>query len=89
MTAALTVLQYGEETKADVEFFTQDDINDIKQISNRYENKLESIKVTEYEKLKKVRLEKEQIDNLLPEQEQEIQDKALKRAQESLKRMMI
>ena len=30
MTAALTILEYGEETKADVEFFTQEDIDDIK-----------------------------------------------------------
>ena len=30
MTAALTVLQYGTETKADVEFFTEKDIEDIK-----------------------------------------------------------
>lgn len=86
MTAALTVLQYGEETRADVEFFTSEDIEDIKQIAKRYESKLEKIKVREYEKLKKDRLKKENIDKLSSEQEQEIEQKALKIAQRELKK---
>ena len=86
MTAALTILQYGNETKADVEFFTQEDIDDIKQIANRYENKLESIKVREYKKLKKVRLRKEKIKELSSEQEQEVLQKVLNIAQRELKK---
>lgn len=86
MTAALTVLQYGKETKAEVDFFTQEDIDDIKQIANRYENKLKNIKSNEYEKLKKVRLKKEKVDKLSKEQEQEVQKKAFNIALRELKK---
>ena len=61
MTAALTILQYGEETKADVEFFGEKDIDDIKKMSEEYENILENTKNNEYEKLK-IRSESEVID---------------------------
>lgn len=86
MTAALTILQYGEETKAEVDFFTQEDIDDIKQIANRYEVKLQNITNSEYEKLKKVRLRKEKLEKLSPEQDQEVQQKALNIAQRELKK---
>jgi predicted GTPase len=86
MTAALTVLQYGDTTKAEVDFFTQEDIDDIKQIANRYEAKLNNVKISEYEKLKKVRLRKEKLDNLSSEQEQEVKEKALINAQRELKK---
>lgn len=86
MTAALTVLQYGKETKAEVDFFTQEDIDNIKQIANRYETKLQNITNSEYEKLKKVRLRKEKLEKLSSEQEQEVQQKALINAQKELKK---
>lgn len=86
MTAALTILQYGNETKADVEFFNQEDIDDITQIAHRYERQLENIKKKEYEKLKKIRLKKERIDTLTNESEQEIQQKAINIAHRELKK---
>lgn len=86
MTAALTILQYGEETRADVEFFTQEDIDDLEQDVKRYERNRENIKCKEYEKLKKGKLKKEGVDRLSPEQEQEIEEKALKIAQRELKK---
>lgn len=86
MTAALTVLQYGEETRADVDFFTAEDIDEIKQIANQYEKKFESLKSSEYEKLKKVKLRKEKVDTLSPELEQEVQENAVIRAQRELEK---
>lgn len=86
MTAALTILEYGEETKADVEFFTQEDINDIKQESVHYEKKLENIRSNEYEKLKEIKLKKEKISELSSEDEHEINQKALDRASRELKK---
>lgn len=86
MTAALTILQYGETTKAEVDFFTKEDIDDIKLIANRYEEKLNNVKTSEYEKLKEARLRKEKLKKLLPEQEQEVQQKALNIAQRELKK---
>lgn len=86
MTAALTVLQYGKETKAEVDFFTQEDIDNIKQIANRYETKLQNITNSEYEKFKKVRLRKEKLEKLSHEQDQEVQQKALNIAQRELKK---
>lgn len=86
MTAALTILEYGEETKADVEFFTQEDIDDIKQESIHYEKKLENIKNSEYEKLKENKLRKEKISELSFEDENELNQKALDRALKELRK---
>ncbi|MGJ0310694.1 dynamin family protein [Aliarcobacter cryaerophilus] len=86
MTAALTILEYGEETKADVEFFTQEDIDDIKQESIRYEKKLENIKNSEYKKLKEIKLKKEKISELSFEDENELNQKALDRASKELRK---
>ncbi len=86
MTAALTILQYGEETKAYVEFFTQEDIDDIKQESTRYEKKFTSIKNNEYEKLKEIKFKKEKISILSSEDESELNQKAIDRASRELKR---
>lgn len=86
MTAALTILEYGEETKADVEFFTQEDIDDIKQESIQYEKKLENIKSNEYEKLKEIKLKKEKISELSFEDENELNQKALDRASRELRK---
>ena len=86
MTAALTILEYGEETKADVEFFTQEDIDDIKQESIHYEKKLENIRSNEYEKLKEIKLKKEKISELSFEDENELNQKALDRALKELRK---
>ena len=85
MTAALTILEYGDETKADVEFFTQEDIDDIKQESIHYEKKLEDIKNNQYEKLKEIKLKKERISKLSFEDENELKEKAFDRASKELR----
>jgi len=41
MTAALTILSYGETLSAEVDFFTEDDINDIKVNFDKYQNSFE------------------------------------------------
>ncbi|MCX6076294.1 MAG: dynamin family protein [Campylobacterales bacterium] len=85
MTAALTVLQYGEETKANVEFFTQEDIDDIKQDAIRYENKLKNVKSIEYDKLLKLKQKKSDFKHT-KEDEEELQRKALDIAVRELKK---
>ena len=74
MTAALTKLTYADKHQAAVEFFSQEDIDDIKKEAD------------EYEKMLKKELEEcvnffKKKDNL---SESEIQEKALKKAKRSL-----
>ncbi|WP_086280114.1 dynamin family protein [Campylobacter devanensis] len=74
MTAALTKLTYADKHQATVEFFSQEDIDDIKKEAD------------EYEKMLKKELEEcvnffKKKDNL---SESEIQEKALKKAKRSL-----
>ena len=76
MTAALTVLQYGDETKAEVDFFTPKDIDDLKQSANRYENKLKDVETIEYDRRNKIKLKKEKVNKLSQEQENEVKQKA-------------
>lgn len=86
MTAALTILQYGEHTHADVDFFTQEDINDISEDAEKYENKLNEIQQKEYEKLKEIKKRKTQKKQLTQEEEKEIREKAAKIATRELKK---
>ena len=85
MTAALTVLQYGTETKADVEFFTKEDIEDIKEDAGRYERKLNDHKTHKSEELKERKLKKEKKDTLSDDDKKEIEEKALNLARRTLK----
>jgi hypothetical protein len=43
MTAALTIISYGQELSAEVEFFTKDDIENIKYDASRYEAEYERL----------------------------------------------
>jgi len=43
MTAALTILEYSEDTTAEVEFFNQEDIDNIKENYDKYRSKHQSI----------------------------------------------
>ncbi|OOF46155.1 dynamin family protein [Rodentibacter trehalosifermentans] len=44
MTAALTVMEYGEKIRAEIDFFTQQDIDNIESESKKYLNAFEQKK---------------------------------------------
>ena len=52
MTAALTVISYGEELSAEVEFFTQQDIENIKNDAGKYEAEFKQ-RLTQKKEVKK------------------------------------
>lgn len=95
MTAALTILSYGEKLSAEVEFFTTSDIENIKIEYNRYKyekNRLvekykEELKTKRQEKLSKINKLKEKVTRtkLSDKEENEIIEKAEKRANHDLK----
>ena len=67
MTAALTILEYSEQTKAEVEFYSKEDLADIESDYHRYKTLLEKIIKEKYDELlrreqRKARAEK-QIDS--------------------------
>lgn len=51
MTAALTVLEYGEKEEAEVEFFTSDDLEDIKKEYEQYLALKEKLEKEKYEEI--------------------------------------
>ena len=95
MTAALTVISYGEELSAEVEFFKQEDIENIKREAESYEKKLEKItieasKVLTDKKIKKLEDERTiKIDLnkivLSPRDLEDIKNKAEKKAKREIK----
>ena len=80
MTAALTVLSYGEELSAEVDFFTDEDIANIRADHDRYNDKLAT-------------LTQERLDGLLKrknkdiseEERQDLRAKAERQAQRAMK----
>ncbi len=83
MTAALTVLEYSDESKAEVDFFTEDDIRDIEKESKKYIEQLDSLKQIKYEELSKIKLKK--VTELSEEQKVEIRKKADDRASKEMR----
>ena len=68
MTAALTIISYGEELSAEVEFFTQEDIENIQSDHRRYENEFKrSLEVKKKEAKK--RKSKKFLDKLKQDEE--------------------
>lgn len=64
MTAALTILGYGEEFKFTIEYYNDDDIKDMKDLHNIYFQKLEENKLTILEEEKeKAQKRNQTIDN--------------------------
>lgn len=53
MTAALTVLSYGEELSAEVDFFSEEDIKNIQKEYQKYKDKKEKLSKERLENLKK------------------------------------
>ncbi len=52
MTAALTIISYGEKLSAEVEFFKQEDIENIEQEAKEYEHEFENLKNKALKELK-------------------------------------
>jgi len=98
MTAALTVISYGEELSAEVEFFEQKDIENIKLEAKEYNIKLKKLIVQEYASLEKKEIKKAEdkrvIKNdlnkviLTPKEKGDIRAKAEKRAKREIKKDM-
>ena len=59
MTAALTIISYGEELSAEVEFFKQKDIENIEQESKEYEREFENLKNKALKELKERKSKKD------------------------------
>lgn len=76
MTAALTVISYGKDFEAEVEFFSSSDIEEITKEAREYKSKLDRIINIKYSKLK----EKGKIKD-----ENELKEKARKQAKNELK----
>lgn len=53
MTAALTILSYGKELSAEVEFFSKEDINNIKKNHDEYKKRNEKLTQEKLKELKK------------------------------------
>jgi len=90
MTAALTVLSYGEILSAEVEFFSQQDIQNIKSQYDEYEHKYKTLKEKKYyvlEEQKKEKLKRAKIDIVVLSQEQksELSEKAERQTKRELK----
>jgi hypothetical protein len=79
MTAALTILEYSDEVGAEVEFFTKEDIEDIKANYTKYKQKLDEKTSQKYEEL----LENAKRKNK-PIDENDLKQKAQKRAKREL-----
>jgi len=52
MTAALTILEYSKQTKAEVEFYSKEDLADIEEGYRRYEELFKEITERKYEELR-------------------------------------
>lgn len=102
MTAALTVISYGEELSAEVEFFKQDDIENIKQEAQEYKREFENLKQKAFQELKKKKAEKnhlkekqglwdktkDKVQNLNPLEIKKLEEQAEKRAKREIKSNM-
>lgn len=60
MTAALSVLEYGKTPSLSVEFYSQEDLGEIKEKAKRCEKELKEQEVQEFERLKELELKKVQ-----------------------------
>ena len=85
MTAALTIISYGKELSAEVEFFKQEDIENIKREAEEYEKELEKLKnnaLKEFKEKKKEKKEKKEKEE--KEEKKSILDKVKDKAIELL-----
>jgi len=80
MTAALTILEYADETKATVEFFKKEDINNIKKEHARYIEELEKAIQDEF-----IKLQEKNKNSKRPKHEEELKEKTQKKVTKSFK----
>lgn len=67
MTAALTIMEYSENVSAEVDFFTQQDIEQIKKNHDAYLIELDKkIKEREQENIERIKKKKSLLDKLAP-----------------------
>jgi len=95
MTAALTIISYGDELSAEVEFFTQNDIENIKNEAQKYNEELKKLineKYLQFEKKEIKKLEdKRKIKEdwnkvvLTPSTKDELKQKAERSAKREIK----
>jgi predicted GTPase len=97
MTAALTIISYGEELSAEVEFFKQKDIENIKSEAKKYESEFEKLKNNALKELKERKAKKEKKQNFLDKVKdkakeilelKELNEKAEKKAKREIKNNM-
>ena len=82
MTAALTIMEYGEDVRAEVDFFTQKDIDEIKVKHDAYLQLLNELQGLRDKVLDKF---KDKDEALSAQEKQEIEEKARARAEREMK----
>lgn len=89
MTAALTIMEYSENVSAEVDFFTQQDIEQIKKNHDAYLIELDKkIKKREQENIERIKKKKGLLDKLAPlsaNEKQECCEKAKSQAEREMK----
>lgn len=90
MTAALTVMEYSDTVRAEVEFFTQSDIDEIKRNHDIYLTELRELTQLKLDeqitrKTKRKGLDIGTTNPLTPEEQKECQDLAFKQASREMK----
>jgi len=85
MTAALTIMEYSENVSAEVDFFTQQDIDEIKVKYDLFQKALDSkVKEKELENAERI-TRKKGVNSLSAEEQQECRNKAKSQAEREMK----
>ena len=85
MTAALTIMEYSENVSAEVDFFTQQDIDEIKVKYDFFQKALDSkVKEKELENAERIK-RKKGVNSLSAEEQQECLNKAKSQAEREMK----
>ena len=85
MTAALTIMEYSENVSAEVDFFTQQDIDEIKVKYDFFQKALDSkVKEKELENAERIK-RKKGVNSLSVEEQQECLNKAKSQAEREMK----
>lgn len=85
MTAALTIMEYRENVSAEVDFFTQQDIDEIKVKYDLFQKALDSkVKEKELENAERIK-RKKGVNSLSAEEQQECRNKAKSQAEREMK----
>lgn len=85
MTAALTIMEYSENVSAEVDFFTQQDIDEIKVKYDFFQKALDSkVKEKELENAERIK-RKKGVNSLSVEEQQECRNKAKSQAEREMK----